>query len=88
LGAVTKPENFPGRVFKVMEMLPYNPKSLQKIIRRSGWKSAHIYRRDFPVEVPQLHKKFGLPMGPDVHLLFLSDAENNRQVLVCEQVQV
>ena len=88
LGAETEPENFPGRIFKVMEVLPYNPKGLQKLIRRSGWKSAHIYRRDFPVEVPQLHKKFGLPMGPDVHLLFLSDAENNRQVLVCEQVQV
>lgn len=88
LGSETRPDGFPGRSFKVVEKLTYNPKGLQKLIRRSGWKSAHIYRRDFPVEVPQLHKKFGLPMGPDVHLLFLSDAENNRQVLVCEQVQV
>ncbi|MCH8557211.1 MAG: class I SAM-dependent methyltransferase [Balneolia bacterium] len=79
-----EPVDFPGRSFRIISMMPYNPKKLQKLIRRSSWESAHIYRRDFPVEVPQLHKKFGLPMGPDIHLHFLSSSLKEKLVLICE----
>lgn len=78
-----EPVDFPGRCFKVISTIIYNPKKLQKLIRTSGWNSGHIYRRDFPVEVAQLHKKFRLPMGPEVHLLFLSNSQKEKLVLIC-----
>ncbi len=58
--------DFPGRVFKVINILPVHKKHLQK----TGIKKANISTRNFPLKPAQIKKKFKLKDGGKTYLFF------------------
>jgi len=80
-----KVKHFPGRTFSIREIHDYKPGPLKKRLGKLGIKSAHMYRREFPVSVPELHKKLQIPMGDDAHLLFITDGGGYKKCLICNQ---
>jgi hypothetical protein len=85
--AGSAPESsFPGRVFRLLEIMPFNPSKVKKKLGRNGIRTAHIYRRNFPMAVEELHKKFRLPMGEDAHLLFMTDESSQNWCLLLELI--
>ncbi len=72
---------FPGRRFKIDELLPYSKKS----IRSLGLKKANITSRNFPERVAAIRKKFKLKDGGDTYLFFTKDLNNKLMVLKCQK---
>ena len=72
---------FPGRKFKVNEVLSYDKKVL-----KSRFSKANIAIRNFPESVAQIRKKLSISDGGDEYLFFISDHENKKKVLVCSKV--
>ena len=70
---------FPGKRFRLIEKLPYNPKK----IRQLGFKSSNISTRNFPESAPALRKKFKLKDGGDKTLYFTKDHTGKLVVLLC-----
>ena len=75
-------KNFPGRAFKIQNILPYNKKALKKF----GLTKANITTRNFPETVQNIRKKFGIKDGGDLYVFFTTDMEGNRIVLVTVKV--
>ncbi len=65
-------ENFPGRVFEVLDSLQMNKKQLR---RKLPEMKANISIRNFPMSVDQIRKKTGLKEGGDQYVFGLTDAE-------------
>ncbi|WP_452231213.1 MULTISPECIES: THUMP-like domain-containing protein [unclassified Lacinutrix] len=74
--------NFPGRVFKIEKVIPYNKKGLKK----EGFVKANIATRNFPESVEQIRKKHKIKDGGDVYLFFTTDLENNKIVIQTKKV--
>ena len=53
-------EAFPGRTFRVVECVPYKPKSFRAFLERHAIAGASIQRRDFPLSAEELRKKYRL----------------------------
>lgn len=75
--------DFPGRRFKIKKTLPYNKKLLKKEFL---YNKANISIRNFSESVEQLKKKFNLRDGGTIYLLFTTDVNEQRIVLVCSKV--
>jgi hypothetical protein len=73
---------FPGRCFKIENIIPYNKKEVKKL----AIKKANITTRNFPESVEQIRKKLGIKDGGDAYLFFTTDINNNRMVIVCSKV--
>lgn len=74
---------FPGRIFKISMVLPYDKKQLKKLIK--GGK-ANITTRNFPETVSQIRKKTKLKDGGQHYLFFTTDLNNKPIVIICEQI--
>lgn len=72
-----KPIIFPGRVFKIVGVLPVHKKRFKK----TGIKKANISTRNFPMKQAQLKKKFGIKDGGDEYLFFTSDNEGEKLLI-------
>lgn len=72
LWAAELPEAFPGRVFRVREVWPYQPKALKRALKARGIKRAHISRRAFPLSVQAVRSRLRLLDGGDEYLLLTS----------------
>lgn len=75
-------EDFPGRVFKVVEQLSFNKKRLKKQLKSD---QANITVRNFPMSVKEIRKKTGLKEGGNQYILATTDVEA-KKVLLCEKV--
>lgn len=75
-------KTFPGRAFKIENILPYNKKEIKK----AGITKANITTRNFPETVQNIRKKFKIKDGGDVYLFFTTDLENNKLVLITKKV--
>ncbi|MCF6346875.1 MAG: class I SAM-dependent methyltransferase [Flavobacteriaceae bacterium] len=75
--------NFPGRRFKIIQILPYH---LKKIKKEFSISKGNITVRNFPETVAQIRKKTKLKDGGDSYLFFTTDLNNKHIVLVCEKV--
>ncbi|WP_420384847.1 class I SAM-dependent methyltransferase [Roseivirga sp.] len=73
---------FPGRSFKLMDVLPLNKKKL-----RSQFNSdqANITVRNYPMSVQAIRQKTGLKDGGKHYILATTDMES-RKLLLCEKV--
>jgi len=73
---------FPGRVFEVLLVLPYQKQLLkkQKIVK------ANITTRNFPETVSEIRKKFKIKEGGDRYLFFTTNCNHEKVVLVCEKI--
>ena len=69
--------DFPGRRFKIENVLPYNKKELQKL----NLTKANITTRNFPESVASIRKKLKLKEGGD-HYLFFTTNSNNKRIII------
>ena len=70
LTADRKIEDFPGRTFRVVECVPYKPKSFRAFLERHAITGASIQRRDFPLSAEELRKKYRLLESERAFLFF------------------
>ncbi|WP_339917943.1 class I SAM-dependent methyltransferase [Yeosuana marina] len=73
---------FPGRQFKIEQVVPYHIKSIKKL----GIEKANITTRNFPETVQQIRKKLKLKDGGDIYLFFTTDNESNRIVIITSKI--
>ncbi|MBN4084884.1 class I SAM-dependent methyltransferase [Flavobacteriaceae bacterium AH-315-B10] len=71
--------SFPGRHFKIIEVLPYNKKVIRKTL---GAKKANVTVRNFPETVNQIKNKFNIQDGGDLYVFFTINLDNERIVIL------
>ena len=74
--------DFPGRRFKVDEVVPYTKKNMKRL----DIDKANIGTRNFPESVAEIRKKFGIRDGGNRYLFFVTDSEDRRTVLRCSKI--
>lgn len=75
-------ENFPGRIFKINDILNYDKK---KLIKSFPEKKANITIRNFPETVAKIRKKIKFKEGGDTYLFFATNQENKKIVISCSK---
>lgn len=70
---------FPGRVFKILETLPFSKKSMKRF---KGTK-ANVSTRNFPESVAGIRRKFQIKDGGDSYLFFTTNKRDQRIVIQC-----
>ena len=75
--------DFPGRVFNVNSVVPFDKKLIQAACPTG---KANIRTRNFPVSVASFRKKTGLQDGGDQYLFAVTDYQNKKRVIICEQI--
>jgi hypothetical protein len=71
--------DFPGRVFKIEKIIPYNKKEFKKL----RITQANITTRNFTESVQSIRKKFNIKDGGDTYLFFTTDIKNNKIIIIC-----
>lgn len=74
---------FPGRRFKIEEVIPYSKKEIKAKI--AGMK-ANVTTRNFPETVAILRKKWKLKDGGNIYLFFTTLLDNSRAVIKCSKI--
>lgn len=74
---------FPGRSFKIKEVLSYNKSTLKKRFKNQ---KANITTRNFPKTVANIRKELQLKDGGDLYLFFTTDINLNKITLVCSKI--
>ncbi|HHE31516.1 MAG TPA: hypothetical protein ENL07_02470 [Chlorobaculum parvum] len=67
-------ERFPGRSFLIEECRPFRQKSFRKELAALGITKAAIQRRDFPLSVEELRKRYKLGESSERYLFFTKNA--------------
>jgi len=75
--------DFPGRSFKIIEVLPYNKKSISKVLSS---KKANISTRNFPETVNQIKDKFNIQDGGELYVFFTTNLLNNKIVIITTKI--
>ncbi|MFI1743182.1 THUMP-like domain-containing protein [Thalassobellus sediminis] len=70
--------NFPGRAFKIENIIDYNKKALKKL----NITKANITTRNFPETVQEIRKKFNIKDGGDSFIFFTTNVDNEKIVIV------
>ena len=73
---------FPGKVFKVQQVLTYNKKELKQFIGEK----VNVVTRNFKLSVAQLRKKYKLKEGEERFLFFTTNLHNQQIVIDCKKV--
>lgn len=77
-----KQNDFPGRTFKVQEILPYNKKAM-KVLMGS---KANLTTRNFPETVAEIRKKYKILDGGEDYLFFTTTYNRNHIAIRCIKV--
>lgn len=75
-------EDFPGRRFRVNDVLPVNKQTIKQI---SQLQQANISVRNFPASVAELRRRFRLADGGSAYLVATTLADGRKVVLVMER---
>jgi hypothetical protein len=78
-------EPFPGRSFRIEEYRPFRPKSFRKELAELGITNAAIQRRDFPLSVEELRKRYRIGESSERFLFFTKDASGGLVWLSCRK---
>ncbi len=73
--------DFPGRKFKIEQIIPYHKKEL-KFLEQS---KCNVTTRNFPLKVEDLRKKHKLKDGGDTYLFFTTDMNNEKIVIITKK---
>ena len=73
---------FPGKVFKVSQVLPYNKKALKSLVGIN----VNVVTRNFKLSVADLRKKFKFKEGNDRFLFFTTNLNNEQIVIDCLKI--
>jgi len=74
--------SFPGRRFKIEEVVPYSKKCMREL---SSLEKANVSTRNFPLSVAELRKKWKLKDGGSSYLFFVTLNDNSKAVLICKK---
>lgn len=74
--------HFPGRSFKIEQVVPYQKKEIQKL----GCTKANITTRNFPETVANLRKNHKIKDGGAVYMFFTKNINEKYIVLVCTKI--
>ncbi|WP_299100349.1 class I SAM-dependent methyltransferase [uncultured Winogradskyella sp.] len=74
---------FPGRQFKIVNIIPYN----KKLFKKENISKANITIRNFPISVSEIRKKFNVKDGGNTYLFFTTDLLNKKIIILCSKVQ-
>lgn len=72
--------NFPGRSFKIENILAYNKKTIRKYLKTN---KVNVSVRNFPETVAQIRTKLSLKDGGDLYLFFTTNIKNDKIVIIC-----
>lgn len=71
--------DFPGRCFKIEQIIPYNKKDI-KFLENT---KCNITTRNFPLKVEEIRKKHKIKDGGDLYAFFTIDLNNDKIVILC-----
>ena len=74
--------DFPGRAFKIVDILSYDKKKLKKLFSKS---KANITTRNFPKIVAQIRKEINIKDGCTNYLFFTTTINKNLKVIICQK---
>lgn len=74
--------DFPGRAFKIVDILSYDKKKLKKLFSKS---KANITTRNFPKTVAQIRKEINIKDGGTNYLFFTTTINKNLKVIICQK---
>ncbi|GAA4810930.1 class I SAM-dependent methyltransferase [Litoribaculum gwangyangense] len=74
--------DFPGRRFKIENIIPYNKKDIKKL----NLSKANITTRNFPETVQEIRKKFHIQDGGETYMFFTTDLNNQRIVIITQKL--
>ncbi len=75
--------NFPGRIFKIEDTIPYHKKEMKIFIEG---KQFNITTRNFPETVESIRKKWKIKVGGNLYCFFTTDKNDNKIVLICTKI--
>lgn len=73
--------DFPGRCFKIEQIIPYNKKDI-KFLEHT---KCNITTRNFPLKVEEIRKKHKIKDGGDLYAFFTTDLNNDKIVVICKK---
>jgi hypothetical protein len=73
---------FPGRIFKVDDIIFYNKKE----IKEKGIVKANITTRNFPDSVENIRKKFKIKDGGNIYIFATTNMENQKILIICSKL--
>lgn len=74
---------FPGRSFKIEQVLPYNKQVAKDYLTNL---KANVTIRNFPIKVEEIRKKWKIKDGGDIYLFFTTNLQNERIIIVTSKV--
>lgn len=78
-------DSFPGRIFKVLELVPFSSKVLKAAT--FAFNKAHVITRNFPMEAPDLQKKLKLQEGEEGYIIGTTTLSDKKVLMVAERVK-
>jgi hypothetical protein len=75
--------DFPGRNFKIRNVINYDKKKLKKLLTE---KKANITTRNFPKTVAQIRKETGIKDGGTSYIFFTTDNKNELKSIICSKI--
>jgi hypothetical protein len=72
--------DFPGRIFKIEEVVPYDKRKIKKLLPEN---KANITIRNFPKSVVQIRKETKIKEGGTLYLFFSTDIQNKLICILC-----
>ena len=75
--------DFPGRVFTIEKILPYNKNNMKDFLENRKF---NITTRNFPETVEAIRKKWKIKDGGNEYCFFTTDMNNDKIVLICTKI--
>ena len=73
--------DFPGRVFLIDEILPYD----RKLLNSGKIDQANITVRNFPMKVAEIRERFSIAEGGNCYLFFTLGGIGNKLMIICRK---
>lgn len=77
-------EDFPGKVFSVQEVIPFNKKALKELAKR--FPKADLTARNFPLDTNALKKLSGIKDGGNRHIFAVTLANGDKVLIITAHI--
>lgn len=75
--------DFPGRIFKIKKIIPYQKKELKEFVSNQ---TMNVTIRNFPITVEDLRKKHKIKDGGTTYTFFTTDLHQDKIVVITEKI--
>ena len=76
--------NFPGRQFRVNQMIPFNKKNIKSFFKEHP--KANLTTRNFPLTVSQLRTQYKIKEGGELYIFATTLRDDSLVLVLCEKV--